>query len=89
MSDDNHNSGEGERGALLVTIVTVVLISLIGFPCFCYFGAGLFQGVFFLDSGNYVNPARSRETRQGRDPKYDRHFDENGEPIPAPARSSE
>ena len=72
-----------ERGALVFTIVAVFVILLIGSPCICYFGAGLAHGLFVLDSGDYVNPARSREHNMQRDPKYDRKFDENGEPIPS------
>jgi hypothetical protein len=83
MSDETtKNTGESERGATVLAVVTVVLIALVGSPCFCYFGIGLAQGVFFLDSGQYVNPARGQEKRLQRDPKYDRRFDERGNPLP-------
>ena len=83
MSDENNrNTGESERGATVLAVVTVVLIALVGSPCFCYFGIGLAQGVFSLDSGNYVNPARGQKKHMLRNPKYDRKFDERGNPMP-------
>lgn len=66
-----------ERGALLMTLVTVAIIAVVGAPCFCYFGIGLFHGVHVLQTGQQVNPARQpmHKKRQLRDPRYNRTFD--------------
>lgn len=66
-----------ERGALVMTLVTVAIIAVVGAPCFCYFGIGLFHGVHVLQTGQQVNPARQpiRKKQQKRDPKYNRTFD--------------
>ncbi len=90
-----------ERGALLVTLATAAVIAVVGAPCFCYFGIGLFQGVHVLHTGQTTNPAR--QTQRGknyqrpaqyersykRPTKYDRTFDASGEPTPAQSSDEE
>lgn len=77
--------GKQERGALLFSLMTIVLIAVIGAPCFCYFGAGLFHGVHILRTGHQVNPARQtlRKSQKKRDPKYNRTFPRAAESTPA------
>jgi len=82
-SDNEKDSRElgkkQERGAMLMTVVTIVVIAVVGAPCFCYFGIGLFQGIHILRTGQGNNPARQslheQPNRRGgtykRDPKYD------------------
>lgn len=82
-----------ERGALIFSIVAVIMILVIASPCLCYFGAGLFQGVNILRTGQQNNPARQGYQRQGADwrgnykrpERYNRKFEptkEGQEPAP-------
>ena len=56
-----------ERGALVFSIIAVMTILVISSPCVCYFGAGLFQGVSTLRTGQQNNPARQGFERQKAD----------------------
>ena len=67
--DDNQ-----ERSATIVMIVSIVGILLLGAPCFCYFGAGLFMGLDQFSSGRYKNPARQKKEKYVRPEKYNRKF---------------
>lgn len=81
--DDDDQAPRQERGALIVTLVAVLVVCLVGAPCFCYFGAGLFQGIHVLRTGQDLNPARQGFKRQGvdwrgdykRPARYDRRFE--------------
>ena len=70
-----------ERGALIVSILAVVVILVVGSPCICYFGIGLFQGIHTLQTGQQHNPARQtlRKKQYERDSKYDRTFQKPSE----------
>ena len=64
-----------ERGAVWIAIVTVILISVVGAPCFCYFGFGLVQGIHTLQSGESHNPARQRRgAPYKRAPRHERVY---------------
>ena len=79
-----------ERNSAIFSIASVLLILLIASPCICYFGAGLFQGVHILRTGQQNNPARQGFQKQGADwrgkyqrpERYNRRFEE------APATSA-
>jgi len=90
--EDRAAQPKQERGALVMTLVTVAIIAVVGAPCFCYFGIGLFHGVHVLQTGQQVNPARQpiRKKQQKRDPKYNRTFDRqpSGQPAGQEKRES-
>tara|TARA_B100000686_G_C16461480_1_gene797341 strand:- start:62 stop:400 length:339 start_codon:yes stop_codon:yes gene_type:complete len=73
-----------ERNSAIFSIISVLVILLIASPCICYFGAGLFQGVHILRTGQQNNPARQGFQKQGADwrgkyqrpERYNRRFDE-------------
>ncbi len=83
-----------ERSALVFSIISVVVILLIASPCLCYFGAGLFQGVHILRTGQQTNPAREGYQRQGADwrgkykrpERYNRKFNKQGDVPQAPVQ---
>lgn len=73
MSDQEHDltaeeAPREERGALIFMIVALAIVALFGAPCCCYFGAGLFQGVNSLRTGQYTNPARSNRPMRRQHP---------------------
>ena len=68
-----------ERGAAWIAIITVIVIIVVGAPCFCYFGLGLAQGIHTLQSGDPHNPARQRRhVPYKRAPRHERVY-----PTPA------
>ena len=77
-----------ERNSAIFSILSVLLILLIASPCLCYFGAGLFQGVHILRTGQQNNPARQGFQKQGADwrgkyqrpERYNRRFDDQHPP---------
>lgn len=79
-----------ERNAMVFSIIAVVVIFLLASPCICYFGAGLFQGVHTLRTGNSTNPARQGYQKQGvdwrgqykRPERYNRKFDKPAKESP-------
>lgn len=80
-----------ERGATAFMVIALGLIVLLGSPCCCYFGAGLFFGMNELRTGVYKNPARQPHNKRLRDTKYDHPWDRDkaDHDRPAPWRGAD